>query len=230
MMHVTFVVFIRKRQKPHYGRLMSMGADNKHFLLLLLVLTTMKTFDIAQMESFLWCQVTGMPPMVLIITSICHVSRSLWYQHLICLMDQGYVVPCVNISMVPTLHMQCVTTHDSLPHMAWFISVFGIIFMVSNVKTLWFPMIRFGAKCHTSLRLFHHVSQSFVYAMVYMGQLSQLLWCYVARGQYWYQFSQFMASSDLIYFGSHVMFWTSQLVAPIIRKITWLDRIEHPIE
>ena len=175
-MHVTLVVFIRKTKKPHYGRLMSMGVNKKHFLLLLLVLTAMTTFDIAQIESFLWCQVTGMPPMVLIVTSICHVSRSLWYQHLICLMDQGYVVPCVNISMVPTLHMQCVTTHDSLPHMAWFISVTGIIFMVSNVKTLWFPKPRFGAKCHTSLRLLHHVSQSFVYAMVYMGQLSQLLW------------------------------------------------------
>ena len=151
MMHVTFVVFIQKRQNPHYGWLMLMGANNKHFLLLLLVLTTMKTFDIAQMESFLWCQVTGMPPMVLIVTSIFHVPRSLWYQHLICLMDQGSVVPCVNISMVPTLHMQCVTTHDSFPHMAWFIIVSGIICMVPKVKTLWFPKPRFGDKCHTSL-------------------------------------------------------------------------------
>ena len=70
---------------------------------------------------------TDMPPMVLIVTSICHVSRYLWYKHLICLMDQGSVVPCVNISMVPTPHMPCVTTHDSFPHMAWFNSVSGII-------------------------------------------------------------------------------------------------------
>ena len=104
-MHVTLVVFIRKRQKPQRGRLMSMGADNKHLLLLLLALIAMTAFGIAQMPSFLWCQVTGMPPMVLIVTSICHVSRYLWNHHLMCLTDQGSVVPCVKISMVPTPHV-----------------------------------------------------------------------------------------------------------------------------
>ena len=44
------------------------------------------------------------------------------------------------------------------------------------------------------------------------------------------EFHNFMTPHDLISLGSHVMFWTSQLVAPIIRKITWLDGIEHPIE
>ena len=113
---------------------------------------------------------------------IFHVSRSLWYQHLICLMDQGPMVPCVRISMLPTPHMPCFKIHDSFPHMEWFISVSGIISMVPNVKTLRFPKPRSGANCHTSLHLLHHASQSFVYAMVYMGQLSQLLWCYVAMG------------------------------------------------
>ena len=58
---------------------------------------------------------TYIPPMVLIVTSICYVSRSLWYQHLICFMDQGSMVPCVRIYMVPTPHIPCVKTHDSFP-------------------------------------------------------------------------------------------------------------------
>ena len=173
--------------------------------------------------------------MVLIVTSICHLSTSLWYQHLICLMDQGSMVPCVNISMVPTPHMPCVTTPDSFPHMAWFISVSGIISMVPNVKTLRFPKPTFGAKCHTSLP--HEVD---VYCTMFHNPLCMLwfIWanCHNSYGAMCpggiigIKFHNFVAPHSLISLGSHVMFSTSQLVAPIIRSIAWIDGIRNPIE
>ena len=42
------------------------------------------------------------------------------------------------------------------------------------------------------------------------------------------KFHNFMAPHDLISLGSHVMFWTSQLIAPINGKITWLDALGTP--
>ena len=44
------------------------------------------------------------------------------------------------------------------------------------------------------------------------------------------EYHNFMAPHDLISLGSHVMFWTSQLIEPIIGKLAWLDGIGNPTE
>ena len=61
---------------------------------------------------------------------LCHVLQLIWLQ-LACLFATNryasyganchIYMPCVNISMIPTPHMPCVTTHDSFPHMGSFL-------------------------------------------------------------------------------------------------------------
>ena len=131
--------------------------------------------------------------------------------------------------------MPCVTTHESFPHMAWFINVNGIISMVPNVKTLRFPKPRFGAKCHTS---FPHEAN--VYCTMFHNPLhmSWFIWdnFHKSYGAMWQrdiignEYHNFMAPHNLISLWWHVMFWTSQLVAPIIGKLAWFDGIGNPIE